>query len=105
MAALDAAVRAQPNPDQNVAAKALDQSEALAWLASAGDLGPNLARRHAVQDLGDQSEALLDFANSDPDSCVDIPLLENGRLEFEPVIGRVGEIAARVEGSPGRAPD
>ena len=61
---LDGAVGVEPNPGQNVAAKALNQSEALARLVNARDLDPGFPGGRAIKDLVDQRKALLDFANA-----------------------------------------
>ena len=62
-------------------------------------------RRQAIEDLLNQRDALLDFANADPNSRVDVAVVPDGNLEAEFVIGRIGEIAPRVEVPARGAPD
>src|SRR5271167_1385647 len=64
VAALNGAVDVKANTGQDVAAKALDQSEALARLMNARDLDPNFPRRRAVKNLVNERKALLDFADA-----------------------------------------
>ena len=66
MAALDQPVLADAHVDQHVAAEGLDQSQALSCIARLGAVGMNAAFRQTFQDLIDQPEALLDFADADP---------------------------------------
>src|SRR5271154_6468672 len=102
-AALDGAVSVEANPGQDVAAKALDQSEALARLMNARHLNPNFPRRRAVEDLIDQPEALLDFADADPNSRIHITFGEGWSLKAELIVRRISEIAPGVERTSGGA--
>ncbi len=51
MAALDAALAVEPQPDQNVAAEGFDQAKAFANLAVRFDRGLNFAVRQAAENL------------------------------------------------------
>ena len=52
--------------------------------------------RQPIEDLRDQRQALLDFADADPDARIDVTLLQQRNVELQLVIGRIGEIAAGV---------
>ena len=97
MAALNGAVDVKPNPGQDVAAKALDQSEALTRLVNARDLDPNFPRGRAIEDLVDQPKALLDFADANPNSRIHIAFGEGRSLKAELIVRRISEIAPGVE--------
>ena len=104
MAAFDHAV-AQAQPDQDVAAKALDDRHALARPRPRCDRGSQRSFGQLVQDLVDQRQTLLDLAHPDPDPRVDIALAQDRHLEAQAIIGRIGQRLACIEGSSRRAAD
>ena len=100
-----AAVGVEPQPDEDVAAEALDQRQALAGVRRVAELGADRARRQPLEDLLDQREALLDLADADPDARIDVALVEHRHLEGELVVGRIGQALPRIEGAARGAAD
>jgi len=94
-ASLDPAIL-QANPNQNVAAKSLDDGHAFAGFPKLLYFCPQWAFRKPVQDLIDQGKTLLKLAHANPDARVDIPLIQDRYLEAQAVIWRVGKANAGV---------
>src|SRR4051794_23199174 len=69
------------------------------------ELHPDRTVGQSVQDLLDQSEALLDLADTDPDAGVDVAALEDGNVEGQLVVRPVSRDPARVEGAAAGTPD
>ena len=53
----------------------------------------------------DQREALLDFADADPDPRIDVAGIQHRHLERQRVVRCVSRASARIEISARRAPD
>ena len=89
VAALDVAVGAGPDPDEHVAAKALDQRDPFARIArSPRVMGMPIDPDGSwLQDLIDQRQALLDLADADPDSRVHVAVFEHRHVELQPSYG------------------
>src|SRR5437899_5168292 len=104
MTACEAAIF-EARPNQHLAAKRFSQSETFAHLTSRIDRSPDRPRRQVLQDLIDQSEALLDLANAHPDASVDVTRLEHGNFEIEPIVGRIAGGLAGVESAAAGPPD
>src|SRR5262249_11357664 len=82
VAALDPAIAAQPQPDQDVAAEAFDESRAFASRAGCRrELVGDIPLGQPIEDLLDERQALLDFANPDPHPRVDVASFEHRNLE------------------------
>src|SRR3981081_2906171 len=90
-ASLDPAIL-QANPNQNVAAKSLDDGHAFAGFAKLLHLSPQWAFRKPVQDLIDQGKTLLKLAHANPDARVDITLSQDRYLKAQAVIRRIGKV-------------
>src|SRR5450755_3262273 len=107
MATLDVAVGSCSEPHQHVAAKTFDQrySFARARRSQRGERFTYRPRRKLAQDLIDQRQALLDFADADPDAGIDIALFPHRNLEPQRIVGRVARYAPRIEAAPGGAAD
>ena len=105
MATLDPPLAIESQPDQDVAAKRLDHGEPLGHPSARLDLGPDLAARQTAEDLIDQRKTLFDLVDADPYPCVDIAGIQHRHLERQLFIGRVSEIATRIEGAARGAPD
>ena len=93
----------KPQPDQDIAAEAFDQRQPFARCT--GWLREDIALRQAGEDLLDQRQALLDFADADPDAGIDVAVLQNRNLEPQPVVRRVRPIAPRIESAARGAAD
>jgi hypothetical protein len=93
----------QAEPNQNVAAKPLDDRHTFSRLAKLARLCPQRAFGKPIQYLVDQGEALLNLTHTNPDARVDISLVQNGYLKAQAIIRRISKGFARVEGSSGRA--
>ena len=109
MTAFDPAIP-QAQPDQDVAAKSLDDRHTFPChtfphLPPMPRMRAQRALGKLPDDLVDLRNTLLDLTHADPDACVDITFIQNRDLEAQPVIGRIGEGPARIEGSAGRAAD
>ena len=89
MAALDPAVTAEPDPNQHVTAKALNQRHPLSSLPRILHLGPHCAIGQLLEDLFQERKALLDFADPDPEAGIDVPRLQNRYIELQAVVGRI----------------
>ena len=72
VAARHAALAVEPQPDQHIAAERFHQAEAFADFAFGQDRGVDFAVRQAFEDLLDQRQALLDFANADPHPRINV---------------------------------
>src|SRR5208337_4127042 len=73
VAALDACPGVQPHPCENIAAKSLDQGQALAGPARPGHRDTDRTlRMDAGEDLFDERQALLHLADANPDSRIDV---------------------------------
>ena len=95
------AVEAQPR--QHVAAESFGEAEAF---AAAGRHRPRPAPvppAAAARICSIKRHALLDLADADPDPRIDVAGIEHRHLEREPVIGRIADGAARIEGAAGGA--
>src|SRR4029077_8457652 len=105
MAARDGAAGIDAQPGEHVTAEALDQRQAFANLACGRQLGPDWSLGKRVQNLLDQSEALLDLANAHPNARVDVALVENRHVERQPVVRRIARRSAHIDGAARRAAD
>lgn len=74
MAARHCTVGIQAQPEQDIAAKAFHQRQALAGLSRPVDLCVYRSRWQSIEDLFDQGQTLLDFADAQPHTSVDIAL-------------------------------
>ena len=81
MAALDPAVTADPDPDQYVAAKALDQRHPLSLLPRILRLGPRCAIGQLLADLFQHRKALLTLADPHPQASIDVARLQDRHIE------------------------
>src|SRR6185503_6455531 len=98
MTAGNAARTVQPNPDQDIAAKALHDSEAFGRILAGGHtIDSDRAVRQSGQNLFDQGDALLDFAETNPYPRVHVAILEDRNVEFELIIRSIANGAARIE--------
>ena len=70
-----------------------------------GGVGEEAAGGHGGQNLVDQAEALLHLTNAQPDARVDVALGQRRNVEFQPIVRRIGQIAAGVESPSGGAAD
>ncbi len=61
--------------------------------------------RQPVEDLLDQRQTLVDFANTNPDAGIDVTGIKHRNLEAELVIRRVLQIVPRIEGAAARTAD
>src|SRR5690606_37611420 len=104
MAARDPAASPQPQPDQDIAAKALDEGQSFALSAGAG-VDANRPAGQAVENLLDQREALLDLADADPDAGIHVALRADRHLEAQRVVRRIGEHLPRIESAARRTAD
>src|SRR3954465_12230672 len=104
MAARDP-VNIEADPRQHIAAKCLRHPETFAYPRRQTELRPNRTVGQSVQELLDQSEALLDLADADPDAGVDVAALEDGNIEGELTVRPVSRDLARVEGAAAGTPD
>ena len=91
------AVVAEAHVDEDVAAEPFDQRPALAGSAGGLALGADRTDRQAIEDLTDQAQRFLDFADAHPHPRVDVAFAPHRRLEAQLVVGRIGMVAARVE--------
>src|SRR5437660_12669418 len=98
MAARDPAVAIEAKPGQDIAAESFGETETFANLPSLG-ANPQRALRQPGQNLLDQDDALLDFADPDPDARIDVAAVEHRNLELESVVGRIGDRPAGIEGA------
>src|SRR3990167_2004733 len=80
--ACNSAVGIEPQPTENVSAKAFDKRNALAGAASRLHCNRDFTRRNARKYLVDQSKALLDLAYPDPHAGIDVTFLE--QRNFKP---------------------
>src|SRR6266480_3625118 len=109
MASFDPAIP-QAQPNQNVAAKSLDDRQtfprhAFSRLLPVLRMGVERAFAQPIQYLADQRKALFDLAHTDPDARIDVTLIQDRYVKKQTVIRRIGEGPARVEGSAGGAAD
>src|SRR5690348_15367298 len=95
VAARDRAVGIEPQPNQHVAAEALDQRQA--FTAIPRQLDTRRTRRQLIENLLDQVETLLHFADADPDARVDVAVGAARNGEAQLIVRGVNQIAARVE--------
>src|SRR5512132_4685271 len=84
VAAPDAAVGCEPEPDQDIAAERLGKRDALT--ACYRHRGPDRALRQPLEDLLEEREALLDLADPDPDPGIDVAVRQDGHVELELVV-------------------
>ena len=107
MAALDVAVGAYPEPYEDVAAKPLDDRHSFARICRSQRPWPLIdrPRRKLAQDLLYQRQALLDFADADPDAGIDIAFLPQRRFELQRIVRRISWRASRIEASTRGAAD
>ena len=106
MAACDTPGLIKPRPDQDVAAEAFNQPEALGGPRDDGfGRDAHRAVRQAVENLFDQSNTLFDLADADPHACIDVTVIEDRHVELELVVGRIDACPARIESAPGRTPN
>src|SRR5437763_10550989 len=104
MTACEAAIF-EARPNQHLATKCFRQSETFTHLTSRIDRRPDRPRRQVLQDLIDQSEALLHLANAHPNASVDVTRLEHRNFEIEPIVGRIAECLAGIESAAAGTPD
>ena len=91
MAAGDAALGSQSDPCEYVAPEALDQRNSFGHAAGAFPLSRRLNRagRQLAKDLLDDTEALLDFTDADPNPGVYVAATQGRDLEMQSGIGGV----------------
>src|SRR5258708_19750892 len=93
----------QAEPNQNVAAKSLDDRHGFPRLTKLARLCPQRAFAKPVQHLVDQGEALLNLPHTDPDARIHITLIQDSYLKAQAIIRRLAKGPARVDVSTGRA--
>src|SRR5207237_8367710 len=98
VAALDSAVGCDADPGQDVAAEALHQRGAFA--RAQRNRCCDRAGRQPLQNFIDEREALLDLADADPYSRVDVAGVDYRHLELEGIVGRIAWRAPRIEVAP-----
>src|SRR5580704_11899984 len=105
VAARHHAVVCEPHMREDIAAKSLDEREALAsaseWRECGADRAAGQAREHRL----DQIEAFADLFNPNPYAGVYVASAPDRNLETESVVRRIGTVAARVEVTARRAAD
>src|SRR5437667_4327482 len=100
------AVAVDPRPCQHIATEPFNKPKTFGDLAAGTiDGDPDRAIRQALQNLLDEREALLDLADTDPHARIDVAGRKHRHLEVEPVVGRVAEGLARIEGPAAGASD
>src|SRR3569832_2096754 len=95
MAAAHTLVLVQAQPNEHVAAKPFHQSDAFA--SADGQRGPDCATGKFGKDLFDQFEALVYLLDSNAHPRIDVARVVHRNFESQPVIGRIGEVAPRIE--------
>src|SRR5579859_7738804 len=107
VAALDTAVEPGLDPDQHVAAEALDQRHTFAYVCHRlhGQSFANRPGRKLLQDLVDDRHALLDLPNANPDAGVHVTLIANRHFELQLIVRWISWHASRVERAPRSPPD
>ena len=103
MRALDPAAGTEAHPGEDVAPEAFDERGGFAGVGR--QRGLHRSGRQALDKLLDEPQALLDFADADPDPRIDVAGLHHRHLEVERVVGRVPRRATRIERAPGGAAD
>src|SRR5262245_39152454 len=103
MAPRDAVVAVEAEPYHHVTTKRLGEGHAFTSPATGFDACPELATWQPLENLIDQQMALLDLADADPYPRIDVTRLEHRHFERQLGIGRVVQVAARVEGAAGSA--
>src|SRR5260370_20042938 len=86
--AADDVVAFQAHPDQHVAPERFGDSKTLA-AAGRIEADANRSTRQPVEDLLDQQQTLVDFANTNPDAGIDVTGIKHRNVEAELVIRRV----------------
>src|SRR5438105_13551466 len=104
MTACEAAIF-EARPNQHLATKCFRQSETFPYVTSRIDRSPDRPRRQVLQDLIDQSEALLHLANAHPNASVDVTRLKHGNFEIEPIVRRIAGCLAGVQSAAAATPD
>src|ERR1700756_5632162 len=105
MATLDQPVFANADIDENIAAEAFDKTEAFAGSGWVAGVRTHRALRQQLKELPDQLQALLDLADTNPHSGIDVTVVAHRRLELEHVVGRIANGLARIEGAARGASD
>src|ERR1700755_1788740 len=95
----------ETQPDQHVATESLSEGEAFCSLAGGRNRNQRRALGQLAEDLVDQRQALLDFADADPDPRVDVAGGQHRHVEGKIMIGRVADRAAGIEAAPRGASD
>src|SRR5260370_8573325 len=81
---------AEPQPDQDISAKAFHESGAFPRCAGCGgDADTDVSRGEPGDDLLHERQALLYFTNSDPHACIDIAGGGPRNPQARPVVGRI----------------
>src|SRR5258708_36350526 len=101
MAALDLAVSAGPHPHEHVTTKTLDQR--YPFVRFRGSRCPQRIGERSgwelLPKLIDQRHALLDLANTNPDTSVDITFLAHRRFQLQRIVAWIARTPARRETS------
>ena len=87
----------EPDSEEEIAAKSLDERRAFAR-EQRRRRGENRPGLKPVQKLPDNPGALCDLLDADPSPGIDIARAAHWHLEFDAVVGGIGELPARVEG-------
>src|SRR5882672_11048745 len=98
------AIHPDAHAHENIAAKGLDQGRALTGRRRRPG-GPDLSRRQPTQELGKHPEALTDLVHAHQQARVDVARGPHLEVEIEPIVGRIGEGLARIEGAARGAAD
>src|SRR6516165_8520372 len=93
------------NPCKHVAAKAFDQGKAFPPSLRGINLRKESARGQVAHDLLDQAQALLHFADTQPDARIHVAVFKHWNVEFEHVVGGVTRSSACVESAAAGAAD
>src|SRR5216684_823761 len=98
------AVYPDAHAHENIAAEGLDQGGALTGRRRRPG-GSDLSRRQPSQELGKDPEALADLIHAHQQTCIDVACGPHLEVEIQPVVGRIGEGLARIEGAARGAAD
>src|ERR1700678_1269117 len=96
-------IAVDPHPDQHVAAETFGKAQSFA--AGLVELGSDRPFRQTLDELIDQRQALLDFADADPDAGVDVALVQHRHAKLKAIVGRISRSFARVASAAAGAPD
>src|SRR5712675_1706106 len=103
MAARHAPIAIKPQPDQDVATKRFCEAQAFGGVQAFArsrtgfDRGYRITGGQRIENLIDQCQTLLAFANPDPHPRIDVAGYQDRNLKGESVIGRITRRAPRIE--------